>query len=120
MEEFRQHFLSESVKNLEALISDLQNADAFSDTEKRELFRALHTIKGSSQTFGFVSASHLTHELESILSAKSEEIFINKNFKNLFVEGIALLIKSLQETHFEIPLSFTEKMNAIGIDSAEK
>lgn len=120
MEEFRQHFLSESIKKLEILIGDLQGADTFSNAQRRELFRTLHTVKGSSQTFGFASASHLAHALESLLSVRSEEIFTNANFINLFVEAIRLLIKSLQETHFEIPASFTEKINVIFPDSAER
>ncbi len=120
MEDLRRHFSSESIEKLKSLSEDLQNADAFSDLKRRELFRALHTIKGSSQTFGFESSSRVAHKLESLLSVRSKEIFTNENDKNLFVEGIELLIKSLQEKHLVIPASFTKKIDAVIADSTEK
>lgn len=120
MEDLRRYFSVESIKNLKNLNAYLQNAETLSETEKREIFRTLHTVKGSSQTFGFAPASRLAHKLESLLSAESEDILINENVKNLFVEGIELLIKSLQEKQFEIPASFAEKINAFLPDSIEK
>lgn len=113
MKDLRQYFSSESIEKLESLNEDSQNADAFSDSEIRELFRTLHTIKGNAQTFGFASASRLAHRLESLLSSRSEEIFTNVNAKSLFLEGVGLLIKCLQEKHFAIPASFTGKIDAI-------
>lgn len=120
MEELRRHFSSESIEKLAKLNKDLQNADASSDLRRGEIFRALHTVKGNSQTFGFASASRLAHQLESLLSAGSEEVFTNENIKNLFGEGIELLIQALRGKHFEIPRSFTEKLAAIVPDSAER
>ena len=120
MEDLRQYFSVESIKNLKNLNANLQNAETLFETEKREFFRTLHTIKGSSQTFDFISASHLAHKLESLLSAKGEDILKNENVKNLFAEGIELLIESLQEKHFEIPASFVEKINTFVPDYIEK
>jgi chemotaxis protein histidine kinase CheA len=120
MEDFRQHFLTESIKKLSDISANVQNVEPLSGAEKRELLRTLHTIKGSSQTFGFASAGNLAHKLESLLSVKTEDILINKNVKNLFVEGIELLIKSFQEKHLEIPVTFTEKINTFVPDSIEK
>lgn len=120
MEELRRHFSSESIEKLAGLKRDLQNAATFSDSRRHEIFRALHTVKGNSQTFGFASASRLAHHLESLLSAGGEEVFTNENVKNLFDQGIELLIQSLRGKHFEIPRSFTEKIRAIVPDSAER
>lgn len=121
MEDFHEYFSSETIKKLEILSGDLQNADAFSDAERLELFRALHTVKGSSQTFGFTRTGVLAHRLENTLStAQNKKFLSDQTIKNLFVEGIALLIKSLQEKHFETPASFVEKINAIAPDSAEE
>lgn len=120
MEDFRRQFSTESIKNLKNRKVNLQNAVLFSEPEKRELYRTLHTVKGSSQTFGFAAAGRLAHKLEGLLSAESEEIFTNKNLKNLFLEGIELLIESLLEKHFEIPAPFTEKIDIIFPNSTEK
>ena len=120
MEDLRQFFSSESIEKLKNLSARLQSADAFSDSERRKIFRALHTLKGSSQTFGFTSASNLAHRLETILSIVQNKESFNETVKNLFVEGIELLIKSLQEKHFEIPASFVEKIAAVAPDSVEE
>ncbi len=109
MENFRQQFLLDSVKNLKRLQNDLIDAEKFSDSEKREVFRTLHTIKGTAQTFGFASASRLAHELEHILS--TEQIISNENFKSLFTEGIELLIDSFEQKDFEFPAQFVEKVH---------
>lgn len=110
MENFRRQFLLDSVKNLKHLQNNLSDAGKFSDSERREVFRTLHTIKGTAQTFGFASASRLAHELENLLSA--EQIISNKNFKSLFTEGIGWLIDSFEQKDFEFPAQFVEKVHA--------
>jgi chemotaxis protein histidine kinase CheA len=120
MEDFRQHFSTESIKKLSNIKENMRIAETLSELERRELFRTLHTVKGSSQTFGFTSVCHLAHKLESLFSVKSKDVSINENIKNLFVEGIELLIKSLQDKYLEIPSSFTEKINTFVPDSVGK
>ena len=105
MEDFRQQFLLESVETLENILQNLRYAESFPESFKREIFRTLHTVKGTAQTFGFSSSSHLAHELENLLAAGT-------NFDELFLEGIELLIKSLKQKDFEIPKSFAEKTGA--------
>jgi len=112
METFRRQFLLETVETLENLLKDLQSAERFSDSQRRETFRTLHTIKGTAQTFGFVASSHLAHELENLLS-------VNENFSDLLLEGIALLIGSLTENGFQIPKKFAEKIHAVMPNEAE-
>jgi len=121
MEELHEYFSVETIKKLKSLSKDLQSSQTLSDADKRELFRTLHTVKGSSQTFGFASSSRLAHELENLFSvAKSEETSTNETVKNLFVEGINLLIDSLERKNFEIPAAFVEKIYAIAPASIEK
>lgn len=103
MENFRRQFTLEAVETLENLLKDLQSAGEFSDSKRREIFRTLHTVKGTAQTFGFTDSSRLAHELETLLSGE-------KKFQKIFLEGIALLIKSLTEKNFEMPEQFAGKL----------
>ena len=110
MEKFRRQFLLDSVKNLKHLQNNLCEVESFSDSQKREMFRTLHTIKGTAQTFGFVSASRLAHELENILA---NQIIEHENFKSLFTEGIGWLIDSFEQTDVEFPAQFVEKVQRL-------
>ena len=79
MEDFRQQFLLESAKTLKKLKENLSKYDFFLNSERREILRQIHTIKGSAQTLGFSSAGRLAHELENLLSAAK-----NANGENIF------------------------------------
>lgn len=105
MEDFRRQFLIETAEKLENLQRNLPAAKDLSLENKHEIFRILHTIKGTAQTFGYASMSRLAHDLESLLS-------INGDGKNLLVEGIGFLQKSLTEEKFQIPEQFRKKLQA--------
>lgn len=109
MEDFRQQFALEAVAKLERLSADLRAAETVSETFKREIFRTLHTVKGTAQTFGFAACGFLAHELENLLAA-------NKISGSLFGETLEMLIESLQREDFEIPKSFLEKVGAPDAD----
>ncbi len=111
MEDFHLQFSLDSIKNLKNLQRNLQNSAKFSMSERREIFRTLHTIKGTAQTFGFSAASRLAHELENILSA--EEFIQSDHFQTLFAEGIEFLIKSFEEENFDFPAQFAKKIHQI-------
>lgn len=112
MEDFRRQFLTEAAANLRALDKGWRiDTEAISDALRHDAFRTLHTIKGTAQTFGFNSSSRLAHELETLLSVlKNEQTAANNQPKTLFLEGIKLLIESLERKNFEIPASFREKV----------
>ena len=56
----------EHLTNMEALLLELDIADP--DTEQlNAIFRAAHSIKGSSGTFGFTNLAQITHILENLL-----------------------------------------------------
>ena len=111
MEDFRQQFLADAVINLRDLRRNLSGAAELSDAERREVFRLLHTIKGTAQTFGLSAASRLAHELENILSA--ENILADKELQSLFVEGVGLLINCLEDKNFHTPEIFAEKIHCL-------
>lgn len=69
MAQFHQVFFEESFEGLDAMESGLLNLD-MGDVDVDEIntiFRAAHSIKGGSGTFGFTSISDFTHVMETLL-----------------------------------------------------
>lgn len=69
METFRQTYLEESFEGLDVMESGLLDLPPGEpDNEKiNEIFRAAHSIKGGSGTFGFNEIAGFTHVLETLL-----------------------------------------------------
>jgi len=70
IDQFRQAFLDEGeelLAELEIALLELERSPGSSDLVNR-IFRALHTIKGSSAMFGFERIAALGHEMETIFS----------------------------------------------------
>jgi len=112
MEDFRRQFLTEAAENLRVLIENWRKAEAIYDSVRRDSFRTLHTIKGTAQTFGYSSSSRLAHKLEDLLLIiRNEKTVEAENSKSLFLEGIRLLIKSLERKDYDIPASFINKVH---------
>lgn len=117
MNDLREDFLKqaiETVDNLIARLADENKAENLSENFRREAFRALHTIKGTAQTFGFPQSGSLAHQLESLLST-GENKQENKqnsaeNYKALFLEGLCFLRQTFEQNDFKIPAAFSEKI----------
>ncbi|WP_373018104.1 chemotaxis protein CheA [Thiomicrorhabdus sp.] len=69
METFRQTYLEESFEGLDVMEAGLLSLPPGTpDNEKiNEIFRAAHSIKGGSGTFGFIEIAGFTHVLETLL-----------------------------------------------------
>lgn len=69
LSQFHQVFYEESYEGLDVMESSLLDLDPASiDSETiNAIFRAAHSIKGGSATFGFTSIAEFTHDLETIL-----------------------------------------------------
>ncbi len=69
MAQFHQVFFEESFEGLDVMESGLLNMDPGSaDPEQiNAIFRAAHSIKGGSGTFGFTDISKFTHVMETLL-----------------------------------------------------
>lgn len=111
MEEIRRQFLNEALAALEKTRAEFQAVNNFSDVQKSEVFRLLHTVKGTAQTFGYQTSSRLAHRLESLLARLKTDSANDGDFM-IFSEGIGLLIESLKQKDFEIPASFAAKTGA--------
>ena len=69
MSQFYQVFFEETAEHLAAMESLLLGLDvgAPDDESLNAIFRAAHSIKGSSGTFGFTDLADVTHVLENLL-----------------------------------------------------
>ena len=69
MAQFHQVFFEESFEGLDVMESGLLNMDpgAVDAEEINAIFRAAHSIKGGSGTFGFTDISSFTHIMETLL-----------------------------------------------------
>jgi len=69
MAQFHQVFFEESFEGLDAMESGLLNLDLgdVNVDEINTIFRAAHSIKGGSGTFGFTAVSDFTHVMETLL-----------------------------------------------------
>jgi chemotaxis protein histidine kinase CheA len=94
MNNLQKDFLKHSVANLENLIERAKAAETLPPEFLREAFRALHTIKGTSQTFGFSAPARLAHELENLLAVENHPA----DFKDLLLEGFGVLAESFGQT----------------------
>ena len=69
LSQFSQVFFEESLEGLDAMESELLNLDVNNPDEEaiNTIFRAAHSIKGGSATFGFSQVANYTHLLETLL-----------------------------------------------------
>ena len=69
MAQFHQVFFEESLEGLHVMERGLLNMDpGTTDLEEiNSIFRAAHSIKGGSGTFGFYDVSSFTHVMETLL-----------------------------------------------------
>lgn len=91
LSQFHQVFYEESFEGLDAMESCLLDLDTEScDLETiNTIFRAAHSIKGSSGTFGFSEVTEFTHVLETLLDQ------IREGIRNLTQEHVDLLLQSV-------------------------
>ena len=119
MDSLRNDFLTRTLAALENLVEDLRGeTENFSEIFRREAFRTLHTIKGTSQAIGFPASGKLAHELENLLAVannqpkNSDELSSGESCKNLLLEGLQHLKKTFERTDFKVPTAFLEQIGA--------
>ncbi|MFC0120017.1 chemotaxis protein CheA [Pseudoalteromonas xiamenensis] len=91
LSQFFEVFFEESFEGLDAMEAELLNLrPGEEDSETiNTIFRAAHSIKGGSGTFGFTSVSDFTHVLETLLDQ------IRDGRRKLTSEHINLLLQSV-------------------------
>ncbi len=91
LSQFFEVFFEESFEGLDVMETELLNlVPGEEDLETiNTIFRAAHSIKGGSATFGFNSIANFTHVLETLLDQ------IREGQRNISSEHINLLLKSV-------------------------
>jgi two-component system, chemotaxis family, sensor kinase CheA len=94
MSQFYQAFFEETVEQLGSMESlllalDLDSPDA---DQLNAIFRAAHSIKGGSGTFGFTDMTEVTHILETLLDRiRKNEIAITSEMVDTFLMAVDVL-----------------------------
>ena len=124
MSQFYQVFFeetSEHLANMENLLLNLDVNDP-SLEDLNAIFRAAHSIKGGSGTFGFTDMTSVTHVLESLLDRlRKEEIPLQAEMVDTFLEAGDILRAQLEhhqggpEADAEIITSVCDRLNQLAV-----
>jgi len=111
--QFHKVFFEESLEGLDAMESALLALDDGGDTELvHSIFRAAHSIKGGSATFGFPDMAALTHEAESLLDQVREgRRAIDKPIIELMLRTVDCLRGMFDRAQSGQPLANAESEN---------
>lgn len=129
LSQFHQVFFEESFEGLDIMESGLLELDpnAVDNETVNSIFRAAHSIKGGSATFGFNHVAEFTHVMETLLDeVRDGSRSITKDDVDLFLQSVDCLrdlLTGLQaETEVDPTQSqaLTKKFEAIlGMESTE-
>lgn len=87
-------FLDEVEEQLQIMEQEILKLEQYGESEEtiQSLFRAAHTLKGSSATMGFDEMKRLTHELEHVLDRlRNRHMRATKSMINLLFKGLDYL-----------------------------
>ena len=125
LSQFHQVFFEESYEGLDVMESALLNMDVNQvDSETiNEIFRAAHSIKGGSGTFGFSVIAEFTHVVETLLDLiRSDQFEMQAEHINLFLQSVDCIRTMIQELEqgqscdttlaSELKAKFTELLEA--------
>lgn len=86
------------LQKMETVLLSLEAKPAVSQAELDELFRCIHTIKGSSGIFGFDRVVKFTHEFESVLEeVRSNRLKLSKQIISLFLNARDIVSELIED-----------------------
>lgn len=112
MSQFRQTFLEESFEGLDTMEAGLLALEeSSSDVELvNTIFRAAHSIKGGSGTFGFSEVTAFTHVVETLLDElRSSVREYTPRLGNLLLESVDVLRHLLTALRDEVEIDQEER-----------
>ena len=108
MTELQTHFIESSINVLNDLQEIVLSRTDLTVGDFNKLFRRLHTIKGTAQTFGLINSAAFAHEIENYLTAsQTRQIEFDPL---LFSELINALKESLKKADYKIPSELRKKI----------
>ncbi len=102
-----QDFLTESDELVQRMEQDLLILETSSDPEVlNRVFRAMHTIKGTSSFLGFNDLKELSHQAEDILNAlRRTELRVDRNVADLLLLAVDLVKSMLNDIRAHRPVA---------------
>ncbi|HEX2965787.1 MAG TPA: Hpt domain-containing protein, partial [Syntrophorhabdaceae bacterium] len=102
MQEIIEEFIAESSELMDNVIQDVVSIEKVEDEETiNGIFRAVHTIKGTSSFLGFNALSELAHKAEDVLGqVRKGELSIDQETADVLLESfdiIKLMIDNIRE-----------------------
>ncbi len=100
LSQFHQVFYEESYEGLDAMEQGLLEMDVTAPDEEviNTIFRAAHSIKGGSGTFGFNQVANFTHVIETLLDeVRSGDRGLDQNTMDLLLESVDCMRGMLEE-----------------------
>jgi len=120
LKEFHDAFFEESFEALDDMEAGLLNLniDAFDLDEINTIFRAAHSIKGCSATFGFTDIATFVHRMETALdNIRSQLLSMTPELVDLLLKSLDTLRTMFIQTKAEQPIDkiyvqkITEELN---------
>ena len=106
------------LEQLDQILMKTENESNFSEEDINEIFRTMHTIKGSSAMMGLENMSKLAHAIEDMFYIIREDNPVISSMNELYdlVFNASDLLKAeielIQEDEYT-PTDFTDQMNKI-------
>jgi two-component system chemotaxis sensor kinase CheA len=126
MSDLATNFIEETFLELQNLSASLKNSvGTWSNKElQNKVFRQIHSIKGTSATFGFTLHSRFAHETENLLQKIIErQDFSDQRFTDVLSESIDALRNMFEKTsqgiEAELPQDISAKISYL-IDSEDE
>lgn len=107
LSQFHQVFFEESYEGLDTMETALLNIDVSSiDSETiNEIFRAAHSIKGGSGTFGFNEIADFTHVVETLLDLiRSDQFVMESEHVDLFLRSVDCIRTMINQLEAKDPV----------------
>lgn len=105
-EQIREIFIEEASEIIEKLDSDIVDLDADPGDKELvgELFRGVHTLKGSANSFGFTRLGEFVHHFEDVLDHfRSSDDEVSMEQVDLFLQAVTIIKELLSLEIEEIP-----------------
>ncbi len=106
------------LEQLDQILMKTENESSFAEEDINEIFRTMHTIKGSSAMMGLENMSKLAHAIEDMFYIIREDHPVISSMETLYdiifsaSDLLKAEIENLQEDEYT-PTDFTEQMNRI-------